>query len=68
MVCRYHYLNAYEEDGKIHIDCSHHKDPEMLSNLYLKPMRAGERLITAAPVRSLLHSTPLLLIISLLSL
>lgn len=47
----FHYLNAFEEGGKIHMDASHHKDPEMLVYYYLKDMRAGKRQITSAPVR-----------------
>lgn len=49
--CRFHYMNVYEEGSKLHMDFSHHKDPEMLNTLYLDVMRKGERAITKGPLR-----------------
>jgi len=49
----FHYMNVYEEGSKLHMDFSHHKDPEMLNTLYLDVMRKGERAITKGPLRRL---------------
>ena len=48
---RFHYMNAYEEGSKVHLDFAHHDTPEMLNTLYLDVMRRGDRAVADAPLR-----------------
>lgn len=50
---RFHYMNAYEEGSKVHLDFAHHDTPEMLNTLYLDVMRRGDRALVPGPLRCL---------------